>query len=73
MLNYLSGQGISLDWNMTMGALVGAVPGYYRGLKSEDNAVEAELRAASIARRTLDEDVPLHEAQAAASAAKKDE
>ena len=56
---------------MTVGAMVGAVPGYYRGLRSEDDALEADLVAASKARRAMDDDVPLREAQEAAT--KKDD
>ena len=45
VMNFLSGQGISLTWNMTAGALLGAVPGYYRGLKSEDDAIAMSDRS----------------------------
>ena len=72
IMNFMSGQGISLTWNMTVGAIIGAVPGYYRGLKSEDNAIAQEVIAASKLRRAMDDDLPVEEAQYAAVASKKD-
>ena len=72
VMNFVSGQGVSLTWNMTVGALVGAVPGYYRGLKSGDNAIAQEVIAASKLRRSMDVgNVPMEGAQAALAATKK--